>query len=75
MTVRLNITMDATVYKRLKRELPPKGISAFIEDAVRARLRPNRKTLDAAYQAAANEKWRKKVATDWRATEVEDWPE
>jgi hypothetical protein len=26
MAVRLNITMDEDLYRRLKRELPPKGI-------------------------------------------------
>jgi len=34
MSVRLNITIDEDVYERLKNELPPKGISRFINDAV-----------------------------------------
>jgi hypothetical protein len=38
VTVRLNITMDADLYQRLKRELPAKRISRFISDAVRAYL-------------------------------------
>ena len=46
MPVRLNITIDEDVHKRLKRELPAKGISRFINDAVRAHLRPSRKALD-----------------------------
>ena len=49
MAVRLNITMEADLYRRLKDELPPKRISAFINDAVRARLYPDRRTLDGAY--------------------------
>ena len=38
MPVRLNITMDEVLYRRLKDTCPPKGISRFIDDAVRARL-------------------------------------
>jgi hypothetical protein len=74
MTVRLNITMDEALYRRLKRELPPKRISAFIEEAVRARLAPDTKVLDAAYAAAAREEWRRGMAEDWEPTELEGWP-
>jgi hypothetical protein len=75
MAVRLNITMDEDLYRRLKRELPPKGISSFIERAVRARIRPDRRALDEAYKAASQESWRRGEGRAWRATEVEDWPE
>ena len=75
MAVRLNITMDERLYRRLKAELPPKRISAFINDAVRARLFPDRRELDAAYRAARRERWRSRLAEDWRATETEGWPE
>jgi hypothetical protein len=74
MPVRLNITIDEDVHDRLKRELPAKGISRFINDAIRARLRPSRKALDNAYQAAAQELWRKAESRDWAVTDVEDWP-
>ena len=75
MVVRLNITMDRDLYRRIKRELPPKGISAFVEAAVRERLLPDRRALDAAYRAAARERWRRTVAGEWVATETEGWPE
>jgi hypothetical protein len=75
MTVRLNITMEDRLYRRLKSELPAKKISAFIEEAVRARIRPDRATLDAAYEAAAREEWRRELALDWSTTETERWPE
>jgi post-segregation antitoxin (ccd killing protein) len=74
VAVRLNITMDADLYQRLKRELPAKRISRFINDAVRAHLHPDRATLDAAYKAARKEAWRKELAEDWDATETEGWP-
>jgi hypothetical protein len=74
MPVRLNITIDEYLYRRLKKELPPKRISSFIEASVRARLFPDRRTLDAAYKAAREERWREAVAQDWAATETEHWP-
>ncbi len=74
-TVRLNITMDEDLYDRLKRRLPPKRISAFINEAVRDHLYPDAKTLDAAYKAASRESWRQGLAESWKSTEAEDWPE
>ena len=76
MPVRLNITMDEDLYRRLKRDLPPKGISAFISHAVRARIYPDRKALDEAYKAATKEAWRRQqVAGDWEGTDTDAWPE
>ena len=75
MPVRLNITIDEDVHARLKRDLPAKGISRFINEAIRARLRPSRTVLDQAYKAAARERWRRSNAREWSAVEVEDWPE
>ncbi len=74
MLVRLNITIDQDVYDRLKGELPPKGISRFISDAVRARLRPGQHELDRAYQAAAKERWRQAELDEWSSVDTEDWP-
>ena len=74
MPVRLNITMDDDVYERLKKDVPPKKLSAFITSAVRAKLYPDAKALDAAYRAANKERWRKGSHDDWQATDVEGWP-
>lgn len=74
MSVRLNITMDDDVYARLKKEVPAKKLSAFITAAVRARLHPDARALNAAYQAAAKERWRAGLAEDWKHTEDEGWP-
>jgi hypothetical protein len=52
-----------------------KALGAFIEDAVRAKLRPSRIDLERAYKAAAKEAWRQKLAAEWSETEVEAWPE
>lgn len=75
MPVRLNITIDEDVHERLKRDLPAKGISRFINAAIRARLRPSTEVLDKAYRAAAGERWRTADNRQWRATEIEGWPE
>ena len=74
MAVRLNITMDEDIYARLKQEVPPKKISSFISAAVRAKLHPDAKTLNAAYRAARKERWRKELEDDWKHTEGEGWP-
>lgn len=71
---RLNILMDRKLYQRLKEELPPRHISAFIEASVRARLTPDRRTLDRAYKAARKEKWRLQLAAEWASLDVEGWP-
>ena len=74
MSVRLNITMDDDVYARLKKAVPPKKLSAFIGGAVRAKLHPDVRTLNAAYQAASKERWRKSLEQDWKHIEDEAWP-
>ena len=75
MPVRLNITMDDDVYSRLKKEVPPKRLSAFITSAVRSKLHPDKKTLDEAYRSASKERWRKQIAEDWKSTDGEEWPQ
>ena len=75
MTVRLNIIMEEAVYKRLKQQVPAKRMSAFINEAVRTKLRPDKKALDAAYKAARTEAWRSTLSEDWVVAETEGWPE
>ncbi len=75
MAIRLNITMDDDIYARLKKEVPPKKLSAFISSAVRAKLHPDTKSLDAAYRTARKERWRNQLEDGWKSTEVEGWPE
>jgi hypothetical protein len=63
------------LYRRIQRQVLPKRLSAFINEAVRARLSPDVKTLDAAYRAASRERWRQRLGREWESTEIEDWPE
>ena len=74
MSVRLNITMDDDVYARLKKEVPPKKLSAFIAEAVRAKLHPDAKVLNTAHQAASKERWRTSLDADWKHIDNEGWP-
>ena len=75
MSVRLNIIMEEAVYKRLKQQVPPKRMSAFINEAVRTKLYPDKKTLNAAYKASRTEAWRNTLCEDWAVAETEGWPE
>lgn len=74
MAVRLNITMDDDVYAQLKKTVPSKKLSAFISSAVRAKLHPDTKALDAAYQEARKERWRKELGDDWESLDGAVWP-
>ena len=75
MPVRLNIILDSDVYRRLKKQVPPKKLSAFLNAAARAKLDPDRTTLNEAYKAASKEIWRTGMSKDWRVTDTEEWPE
>ena len=66
MPARLIITMDDDLYVRLKKKVPFQNLSAYITEAVRAKLRPDAKSLNVAYQAASKEQWRAGVAEDWK---------
>lgn len=71
--------MDEDLYKRLKRELPARGISSFISAAVRAQLRPGPDELEAAYrrasEAASHNAEEHHLAEDWGALDTAEWPE
>jgi hypothetical protein len=66
--------MDDDVYARLKEQVPPKKLSAFISGAVREKLHPDSRMLDAAYKAARKERWRKGFDKDWKYVDDEGWP-
>lgn len=75
MTIRLNITLPEETYLRLKREAPPKGMSAYIDEALKMRLKPDRAALDEAYRQSWSDQARVAIAADWAGVEGEDWPE
>jgi hypothetical protein len=53
--------------------VPSKKLSAFISEAVRAKLNPDAKTLQAAYRVARKEQWRTSLADDWSHIGGEGW--
>ena len=67
--------MGDPLYRQLKDTCPPKSVSRFISDAVRAHLRPDRRALQTGYAAASHEGWRTELADTWEVVETEDWPE
>ncbi len=73
--VHLNITLDEELYRRLKARAPAPKLSAFIADALRARLGPDAEELARAYREAAKEPWRRSLSEEWSVTDVEAWPE
>jgi hypothetical protein len=73
--VHLNITLDEELYERLKAKAPAKKLSAFIAEALRAKLGPDEAELARAYRDAAKEPWRRTLEDEWAATETEAWPE
>ena len=74
MAVRLNITMEDDVYAWLKKTVPSKQLSVFISSAIQAKLHPDTNALDAAYQAARKERWRKELSDDWESLDGAAWP-
>ena len=66
MSVRITITMGDDLYARLKEKVPSQNLSAFITEAVRAKLRSDAKALNVAYQAASKEQWRAGVVEAWK---------
>lgn len=74
MSARLIITMDDDLYARFKKKVPSQKLSTFIIEAVRAKLHPDAKALNAAYQAASKERWRKSFDEDWKNVDDEGWP-
>lgn len=56
-------------YRRLGKKLRLRN------NAVRARIVPDRQTLDRAYKAAAKERWRRCLEQEWKPTETDRWPE
>ena len=66
MSARLIITIDDDLHARLKKKVLSQNLSAFVTEAVRAKLRPDAQALNVAYQTASKERWRAGLAEDWK---------
>ncbi len=73
---RINITLPDDLAKDFRRSIPTRSRSKFIADMIKEKL-PTRKHLrrDLIKSLKANRKFYEQVAEEWKATEVEGWPE
>lgn len=63
MHKRMTITLDEAIYDGLYKRIGKRRISQFIEDLVRPHVLDT--SLDAGYQAMANDREREAEAQDW----------
>lgn len=76
--MRTTIYLDDDTLDRLRREVPPRGLSQFINAAVVEKLAAiERKRIDElakeGYLATAAD--RDKLNKDWEIVDLENWPE
>jgi hypothetical protein len=72
MQKKLTITIDEEVYEGLHKNIGPRKISRFIQEAVRPHVvHPN---LDSAYAEMARDKGREKDAEEWAEITFLDVP-
>ncbi len=69
----MSITIDEKLYRRLKRTAGQRGMSRFIAEAVREKLRSSEDELYKEYVAAQRDEERGQVLDDWDALEIEGW--
>ena len=69
----MSITIDEKLYRRLKRTAGQRGMSQFIAEAVREKLRSSEDELYKEYLAAQRDDERRQVLDDWNTLETEGW--
>lgn len=72
---RINITLPNDLIRDFKRSIPNGKRSKFIADAVREKLPKKNLKKELIKSLKANREFYRKVAQEWKATEVEGWPE
>lgn len=75
-TQRFNITLATETARDLRRIIPVRRRSRFIDEAVKEKL-ASKKNLkrDLIKSLKANAEFYKKEYEDWKAIEVENWPD
>lgn len=71
---RLNITLPYELARDLKRAIPAKKRSKFIANAVREKLPKRNLKKELIKSLKINRDFYRKVAEEWKATEIEGWP-
>ncbi len=73
---RINITIPKKVLNKLKNAIPEGQRSRFITRAVEEKLdKQIGEKLSLEESLKANYEFDKKIAEDWKSTEVDSWPE
>lgn len=74
-TQRINITLPNDLVRDLKRSIPNGKRSKFIAEAVKEKLPKKDLKRYLVKNLKANKEFYRKVAEEWKATEVEGWPD
>jgi len=72
---RLNITLPYELARDFKRAIPVKKRSRFIAAALKGKLPKRNLKKELIKSLKANREFYRKVAEEWKATEVEGWPD
>ena len=77
MSVPMTIQLDQDLLVRLRRFVPPRGLSRFINRAIEDRVRDLERSqfealMKEGYLAVAED--REEINADWQAIDVEGWP-
>ncbi len=72
---RLNITLPYELARDFKRAIPAKKRSKFIAEVLKAKLPKTNLKKELIKSLNANREFYRQVAEEWKATEVEGWPE
>ncbi len=72
---RLNITLPYELARDFRRAIPVKKRSKFIAEAVREKLPKKNFQKEWVKSLRANKEFYRRVAEEWKATEVEGWPD
>lgn len=70
---RLNITLPYELARDFKRAVPVKKRSKFIAKVLKEKLPKRNLKKELARSLKINKEFYKKVAEEWKATEVEGW--
>ncbi len=78
MTIRTTVHLDEDVLARVRRRVPQRGLSRFVNQAMTEKIEAlEQREIEAAmiegYLASGEDQ--RDVDDDWRALEVEEWPE
>jgi metal-responsive CopG/Arc/MetJ family transcriptional regulator len=73
---RLNITLPSDLARDLRKSVPERSRSKFISRAVERELKFRKKLkIELVKSLKINAEFYKKEAEDWKAIEVENWPD